>query len=96
MVGIATDPALLPLDGLPPSPPGRGPRGGASSLGQAGQLAAGLGGELTASTGGPAAALLLRFPLAAPPDDVWPDQPPFQAAEAAPPLLGTAGRRPRA
>lgn len=54
-------------------------------VGQAGQLAEQLGGELTIATGGAASAsrLLLRFPLAALPDEVCPDQSPF-------PSTGTA------
>ena len=98
VVAIAIDPTCLPLDGLPAPVAGRrrraqSPRrGSATSLGEAERLAARLGGELTITSGGPAAAarLLLRFPLAAPPDEVWPDQPPFQATGPAKPLLGTA------
>jgi hypothetical protein len=97
MVAIATDPTILPLDGLPPAGRrGRPRRDATGPLGEAERLAAGLGGVLAAGGGGPSAPgrLLLRFPLAALPDDVWPDQPPFQVSEAPAPLLGTAGQRP--
>jgi hypothetical protein len=63
-----------------------GPRrqAGASPVGQAGQLAEQLGGDLTIATDGTApASLLLRFPLAALPDEVWPDQSPFAATDTA-------------
>jgi hypothetical protein len=52
-------------------------------VGQAGQLAEQLGGELTIATAGPdpAGRLLLWLPLAALPEEVWPDQPPFPAAD---------------
>ena len=91
VVAIAADPANLPLSGRqltaagrPLRPPSRR-RASAAPVGQAGQLAEQLGGELTIATGGTAAAgrLLLRFPLAAPPDEVWPDQSPFPASDTA-------------
>jgi hypothetical protein len=91
VVAIATDPASLPLNGLQSTaadrrlrpPPGR--QAGASPVGQAGQLAERLGGDLTIVTRGTAAAsrLLLRFPLAALPDEVWPDHSPFLATDTA-------------
>jgi len=79
---IMTTPASLPLSGLHsttaagrpllPRPAGAGP------VGQAGQLAEQLGGDLTIATDGAApASLLLRFPLAALPDEVRPEQSPF-------------------
>jgi phosphohistidine phosphatase SixA len=91
VVAIATDPASLPLSGLQLTAAGRRPRlrlrrqAGATPVGQAGQLAEQLGGELTIAAGGaaPASRLLLRFPLAAPPDEVWPDQSPFPATDTA-------------
>jgi hypothetical protein len=81
----------LPLSGLQSTAAGRclrplvGRQAGATPVGQAGQLAEQLGGELTIATGGAAAAsrLLLRFPLAALPDEVWPDQSPFPATDTA-------------
>jgi hypothetical protein len=91
VVAIATDLASLPLSGLPSTAAGRrlgplaGRQAGASLVGQAGQLAERLGGELTIATGGaaPASQLLLRFPLAVLPDEVWPDQAPFPATGTA-------------
>src|SRR5262245_11362445 len=80
-VAIATDPAGLPLSGLQLAAAGRRPRplpgrrASANPVGRAGQLAAQLGGELTIANGGAGPArLLLRFPLAALPDEVWPDR----------------------
>jgi hypothetical protein len=60
-------------------------RANAPPVGEAGQLAEQLGGELTIASAGaaPASRLLLRFPLAAPPDEVWPDQSPFPAIDTA-------------
>jgi hypothetical protein len=91
VVAIATDPASLPLHGpqsaaadrRPRPPPGR--QASAGPVGQAGQLAERLGGDLTVVSGGTAAAsrLLLRFPLAALPDEVWPDHSPFPVTDAA-------------
>jgi hypothetical protein len=89
VVAIATDPASLPLSGLPLTAAGRRPRplpqrqASGTLVGQAGQLAEQLGGEVTIATGGaaPASRLLLRFPLAALPDEVWPDQSPFPATD---------------
>ena len=89
VVAIATDPASLPLSGLQLTAAGRRPRprlrrqAGATLVGQAGQLAEQLGGDLTIATAGaaPAGRLLLWLPLAALPDEVWPDQPPFPAAD---------------
>jgi phosphohistidine phosphatase SixA len=89
VVAIATDPACLPLGGLPVTAAGRhlrplsGRQARASAVGQAGQLAEQLGGELTIAPGGaaPARRLLLRFPLAALPDEVWPDRSPFPATD---------------
>jgi phosphohistidine phosphatase SixA len=88
VVAIATDPASLPLNGLPVPAAGRwrqprsGRQAGATLVGQAGQLAEQLGGELTIATGraAPVSRLLLRLPLAVPPDEVWPDQSPFPGA----------------
>jgi hypothetical protein len=90
VVAVATDPASLPLSGLQSTAAGRplrplvpGPAG-ASPVGRAGRLAEQLGGDLTIVTDGAApASLLLRFPLAALPDEVWPEQPPFPAADTA-------------
>jgi phosphohistidine phosphatase SixA len=84
-VAIATDPASLPLSGPELTAADRRPRplsgrqARVTPAGQAEQLAAQLGGELMIANGGPGPArgLLLRFPLAAPPDEVWPDQSPF-------------------
>jgi hypothetical protein len=92
VVAIATDPASLPLSGpgstaagrrLQPLPRRR--QTSATPVGRAGQLAEQLGGEVTIASGGAAAAsrLLLRFPLAALPDEVWPDQSPFPATDTA-------------
>jgi hypothetical protein len=91
VVAVATDPASLPLNGLQVTPAGRPlrplPRHKASAtpVGRAGRLAEQLGGELTIATGGaaPTSRLLLRFPLAALPDEVWPDQSPFPATDTA-------------
>jgi phosphohistidine phosphatase SixA len=91
VVAIAADPAGLPLSGLQVTAAGRrlrplSPRqAGASPVGQAGQLAEQLGGDLTIATDGAARAsrLLLRFPLAALPDEVWPDRSPFPATDTA-------------
>ena len=93
VVAIATDPASLPLSGLQQTtaghrlPPLPQRQVSATPVGQAGQLAEQLGGKLTLATGGaPASRLLLRFPLAALPDEVWPDQspspPPTQPSES--------------
>jgi phosphohistidine phosphatase SixA len=89
LIAVATDPASLPLSGPASTPVGRrlrplvGRQAGATPVGQAGQLAERLGGELTVAGGGAASArrLLLRFPLAALPDEVWPDQSPFPATD---------------
>jgi phosphohistidine phosphatase SixA len=91
VVAIATDPASLPLSGLQLTAAGRRPRPllrrqtSATLVGQAGQLAEQLGGELTIAAGraAPASRLLLRFPLAALPDEAWPDQSPFPATDTA-------------
>jgi phosphohistidine phosphatase SixA len=90
VVAVATDPATLPLSGLESTAAGRplrplvGRQAGASPVGRAGELAERLGGELTIATDGTApASLLLRFPLAALPDEVWPDQSPFPATNTA-------------
>jgi phosphohistidine phosphatase SixA len=91
VVAIATDPASLPLSGLQltaagrPLPPPVRRQASATPVGRAGQLAERLGGVLTIATGGaaPASRLLLRFPLAALPDEVWPDQSPFPALDTA-------------
>lgn len=91
VVAIATDSASLPLSGpgstaagrpLRPLPPRQAT---ATPVGQVGQLAEQFGGELTIATGGaaPASRLLFRFPLAALPDEVWPDQSPFPATAPA-------------
>ena len=88
-VAIATDPASLPLNGPPSTATGRRPLSGHQArgnlAGQVGQLAAQLGGELRIANGGagPARGLLLRFPLAALPDEVWPDQSPFPGTDTA-------------
>jgi phosphohistidine phosphatase SixA len=84
VVGDRHRPASLPLSGLQLTPSGRRPRprlrrqADATPVGQAGQPAERLGGELTIATGevAPAGRLLLRFPLAALPDELWPDQSP--------------------
>ncbi len=89
LIAVATDPASLPLSGPASTPVDRrlgpllGRQAGATPVGQAGQLAQRLGGELTVASGGAASAsrLLLRFPLAALPDEVWPDQSPFPATD---------------
>ena len=88
VVAIATDPASLPLSGLQQTPSGRclrllGRQASATPVGHASQLAEQLGGDLTIAMDGatPARRLLLRFPLAALPDEVWPDQPPFPATD---------------
>jgi hypothetical protein len=62
-----------------------GRQASATPVGRAGQLAEQLGGELTTATGGaaPASRLLLRFPPAALPDEVWPDRSPFPATDTA-------------
>jgi phosphohistidine phosphatase SixA len=91
VVAIATDPTSLPLSGPPVTAADRPVRplvrhqANATAAGQAGQLAEQLGGELTIASAGaaPASRLLLRFPLAAPPDEVWPDQSPFPAIDTA-------------
>jgi hypothetical protein len=91
MVAIATDPASLPLSGQPVPAAGRrlqprlGRQASATLVGQVGQLAEQLGGELTIGTGKAASVsrLLLRFPLAMPPDEVWPDPSPFPATDTA-------------
>ena len=91
VVAIATDPASLPLSGPGSTAAGRclqplpRRRASATPVDQAGQLAEQLGGELTIASGGAAAAsrLLLRFPLAALPDEVWPDRSPFPATDTA-------------
>jgi hypothetical protein len=91
VVAIATDPTSLPLSGPPvtaadrPVRPLVRHRANAPPVGEAGQLAEQLGGELTIASAGaaPASRLLLRFPLAAPPDEVWPDQSPFPAIDTA-------------
>lgn len=91
VVAIATDPTSLPLRGLQSTAAGRRPRplpprqASATPVGQAGQLAEQFGGDLTIATGGaaPANRLLLRFPLAALPDEVWPDRSPFPATDTA-------------
>lgn len=91
VVAIATDPASLPLNGRPSRPairrpPPPSPRRGSTPLGEAERLAAQLGGELTIATDRSAVAtrLLLRFPIAVRPDEVWPDQPPFPATAGRP------------
>jgi phosphohistidine phosphatase SixA len=89
VVAIATDPASLPLNGRQLTAAGRPLRpqlrrqASATPVGRAGRLAEQLGGELTIATGGaaPARRLLLRFPLAALPDEVWPDQSPFPTTD---------------
>jgi phosphohistidine phosphatase SixA len=91
VVAVATDPASLPLSGRQLTAAGRplrprlGRQASATLVGQAGELAEQLGGDLTIATGGAAAAsrLLLRFPLAALPDEVWPDQSPFPVTDTA-------------
>jgi putative intracellular protease/amidase len=91
VVAIATDPASLSPSGLQSMAAGRPLRpllrrqASATPVGRAGQLAEQVGGELTIATGGaaPASRLLLRFPLAALPDEVWPDQSPFPATDTA-------------
>jgi hypothetical protein len=66
VVVIATDPASLPLRGLPSTATSRrlrpllGRQASATPVGQAGQLAEQFGGELTVATGGAAPASRLR------------------------------------
>jgi hypothetical protein len=89
VVAIAIDPASLPLRGLQQTPSGRclrpllGREASATPVGRAVELAEKLGGDLTIAVGGaaPAGRLLLRFPLAALPDEVWLDQAPFLATD---------------